>query len=258
MRTAIRLCGGGADAALRALSRRADGGRRSGRDPCGAHAALRARSAKCCATSCWPPIARMRVPAALQPRRRIRGPACAAQPLPRLSHGDALTAERVRSRNAQFDRADNMTDAMAALAVLADFDCAERTRSARSVLRTLEGRAARRGQMAARAGDVAAARHARGSEAPHRAPGVFDPESEQGLCAHRRVQRQTTCAFMRPTAAATHFLADQIIALDKLNPQVAARMARAFDRWKKFDAGRQRHARARSNASAPRRACRRM
>ena len=31
------------------------------------------------------------------------------------------------------------------------------------------------------------------------------------------------------------FLADQVIALNALNPQVAARMARAFDRWKKFD-----------------------
>ena len=39
------------------------------------------------------------------------------------------------------------------------------------------------------------------------------------------------------------FLADQIIALDPLNPQVASRLARAFDRWKKFDTGRQAHAR---------------
>jgi aminopeptidase N len=39
------------------------------------------------------------------------------------------------------------------------------------------------------------------------------------------------------------FMADQVIALDALNPQVAARMARSFDRWKKFDAGRQAHAR---------------
>ena len=38
------------------------------------------------------------------------------------------------------------------------------------------------------------------------------------------------------------FLADQTIALDALNPQVAARMARAFDRWKKFDEGRKAHA----------------
>jgi aminopeptidase N len=39
------------------------------------------------------------------------------------------------------------------------------------------------------------------------------------------------------------FLADQIIALNALNPQVAARMARAFDRWKRFDERRQAHAR---------------
>jgi aminopeptidase N len=39
------------------------------------------------------------------------------------------------------------------------------------------------------------------------------------------------------------FLAGQVIALDAVNPQVAARMARGFDRWKKFDAVRQAHAR---------------
>jgi aminopeptidase N len=39
------------------------------------------------------------------------------------------------------------------------------------------------------------------------------------------------------------FLADQVLALNALNPQVAARMARAFDRWKKFDEQRKAHAR---------------
>ena len=38
------------------------------------------------------------------------------------------------------------------------------------------------------------------------------------------------------------FLAEQVIAIDGFNPQVAARMARAFDRWRKFDAGRRQHA----------------
>lgn len=38
------------------------------------------------------------------------------------------------------------------------------------------------------------------------------------------------------------FIAEQIIALDALNPQVASRIARCFDRWKKFDAVRQQHA----------------
>jgi aminopeptidase N len=40
------------------------------------------------------------------------------------------------------------------------------------------------------------------------------------------------------------FAADRVIELDSLNPQTASRVARAFDRWKKFDAGRQAHARA--------------
>jgi aminopeptidase N len=40
------------------------------------------------------------------------------------------------------------------------------------------------------------------------------------------------------------FLADCVIALDALNPQVAARLARSMDRWKKFDGVRQGHARA--------------
>jgi aminopeptidase N len=38
------------------------------------------------------------------------------------------------------------------------------------------------------------------------------------------------------------FAADQIIAIDPLNPQVAARLARSFDRWRKFDAARRAHA----------------
>lgn len=36
-----------------------------------------------------------------------------------------------------------------------------------------------------------------------------------------------------------HFAADCIIQLDKLNPQVAARVARSFDRWKNYDKVRQ-------------------
>jgi aminopeptidase N len=40
------------------------------------------------------------------------------------------------------------------------------------------------------------------------------------------------------------FLADRVLALNKLNPQVAARMARGFDRWKRFDPARQQKAKA--------------
>jgi aminopeptidase N len=39
------------------------------------------------------------------------------------------------------------------------------------------------------------------------------------------------------------WVAEQVVALDKLNPQVASRLVRAFDRWKKYGPGRQAHAR---------------
>lgn len=39
------------------------------------------------------------------------------------------------------------------------------------------------------------------------------------------------------------FLAERVLELDGLNPQVASRMVKAFARWRKFDAGRQAHAR---------------
>ena len=39
------------------------------------------------------------------------------------------------------------------------------------------------------------------------------------------------------------FLSDQVLALNELNPQVAARLARGFDRWKKFDDSRKEKAR---------------
>jgi len=45
------------------------------------------------------------------------------------------------------------------------------------------------------------------------------------------------------TVAEVTAIAERIIELDARNPQVASRLARCFDRWKKFDAGRQAHAR---------------
>ncbi|MEY4593457.1 MAG: hypothetical protein RIR18_2352, partial [Pseudomonadota bacterium] len=41
------------------------------------------------------------------------------------------------------------------------------------------------------------------------------------------------------TAAGYEFIAEQIVLIDRLNPQVASRLARCFDRWKKFDSVRQ-------------------
>jgi aminopeptidase N len=40
------------------------------------------------------------------------------------------------------------------------------------------------------------------------------------------------------------FWAEQVVVLDAVNPQIAARLARALDRWRKFDATRQPRMRA--------------
>ncbi len=50
--------------------------------------------------------------------------------------------------------------------------------------------------------------------------------------------------FHRVDGAGYRFLAEQIIALDPVNPQIAARMANYFSRWRRVDAARQTHAAA--------------
>ena len=46
--------------------------------------------------------------------------------------------------------------------------------------------------------------------------------------------------FHAPNGAGYSFLADNIIKLDPVNPQVAARLVAPLTRWKKYDAARQR------------------
>ena len=45
--------------------------------------------------------------------------------------------------------------------------------------------------------------------------------------------------FHRVDGAGYAFVAEQVLLLDRLNPQVAARLAKAFSRWKKYDPARQ-------------------
>jgi aminopeptidase N len=50
--------------------------------------------------------------------------------------------------------------------------------------------------------------------------------------------------FHQASGEGYQFLTDQVLALDKLNPQVAARMSNALSQWRKYDAGRQRQMQA--------------
>ena len=144
----------------------------------------------------------------------------------------------------QFETADNMTDAMAALTFLANTDCPERVPALDSVYEKWKHEPLVVDKWLA-------------VQATSRLPGTLDEVKR--LTAHPAFDIKNPnkiYSLIRAFVASNHvrfhaadgsgyeFAADQVIAIDKLNPQVASRVARGFDRWRKFDAGRQAHAKA--------------
>ncbi len=145
---------------------------------------------------------------------------------------------------AQLEAADNMTDASAALGLLANAECAERKRAldwfyARWQHEPLvldkwfSVQASSR--LPATLVDVRALM-------AHSAFDIRNPNKVRALigafCQGNHVR------FHAADGSGYAFAAEQVITLDPINAQVAARLARAFDRWRKFDAGRQAHAQA--------------
>ena len=144
----------------------------------------------------------------------------------------------------QFETADNMTDAMAALTQLANTDCPERALALASVYDRWKH-------------EPLVVDKWLSVQATSRLPGTL--AEVKRLTAHPAFDIKNPnkiYSLIRAFVAANHvrfhaadgggyaFAAEQVVAIDKLNPQVAARVARCFDRWKKFDAGRQAHSRA--------------
>jgi aminopeptidase N len=145
--------------------------------------------------------------------------------------------------DAQFRRADNMTDAMAALGCLANADCPEREPALQAfydkwreeplvVDKWLSVQALSR-----LPGTLARVRQLLGHPA-------FDIKVPNKVYALVRAFAANHVRFHAADGAGYAFLAERVLELDKLNPQVAARMARAFDRWRRFDLARQGLARA--------------
>jgi len=144
---------------------------------------------------------------------------------------------------AQFERADNMTDAMTALAMLANCDCAERPHALDAFYARWKDEPLVVDKWLA----VQATSRLPGTLARVRellAHPAFDLKVPNKVYALIRGFAANHLRFHAADGGGYAFLADQVLALDRLNPQVAARMARGFDRWKRFDAGRQAHARA--------------
>ena len=142
----------------------------------------------------------------------------------------------------QFQRADNMTDAMAALAVLANLDCAERERA----LAEFYDKWKNEPLVVDKWFSVQASSRLPSTPATVKRltthPG-FDLKVPNRVYALIRTFGANHVRFHAADGGGYRFLADQIIALNALNPQIAARMARAFDRWRKFDEKRQAQAR---------------
>jgi aminopeptidase N len=143
----------------------------------------------------------------------------------------------------QFERADNMTDAMAALAMLANCDCPERTPALDAFYARWNDETLVVDKWLA----VQAASRLPGTLARVKellAHPAFDLRVPNKVYALIRSFSANHVRFHAADGAGYAFLADQVLALDRLNPQVAARMARGFDRWRRFDSGRKAHARA--------------
>ena len=146
----------------------------------------------------------------------------------------------------QFRSADNMTDQFAALSVLANVNadtCPERdtaladfyTRWQHEALVVDKWLAV---QSTSRRPDTLATVKALTA---HPAFDIGNPNKVYSLI---RAFGANLARFNAADGSGYAFIAERVIELHDRNPQVASRLARCFDRWKKFDANRQQHARA--------------
>ncbi len=143
----------------------------------------------------------------------------------------------------QFEAADNMTDAMAALTTLANTDCPERQKALDAFYAKWKDEPLVVDKWLA-------------VQSTSRLPGTlanvtsllahpaFDLKNPNKIYALIRAFGGNHVRFHAADGGGYNFLADRIIEINALNPQVASRVARCFDRWKKFDKDRQAHAKA--------------
>jgi len=134
----------------------------------------------------------------------------------------------------QLDEADNMTDALAALIALSNCDCPERKVALEQFYRKWQD-------------EPLVVDKWLGVEALSRLPGTVGRVSE--LTSHPAFTLENPnkvyaligsfganqVNFHAADGSGYNFMQEQIIALDPINPQVAARMARNFERWKRFE-----------------------
>jgi aminopeptidase N len=143
----------------------------------------------------------------------------------------------------QFRAADNMTDAMAALSCLANADCPERQPALDSFYEKWQHEPLVVDKwLAVQATSRLPGTLVRVNELLHHP--AFDIKVPNKVYALIRAFASNHVRFHAADGAGYAFVADQVLALNSINPQVGARMARAFDRWKRFDEQRRTKAKA--------------
>jgi aminopeptidase N len=144
----------------------------------------------------------------------------------------------------EYRRAENMTDAMAALTCLANSAGAERDRALSMFYEKWKDEALvvdkwlRVQATSSLPGTLERVK----ALAAHSAFDLRNPNRARALL--HAFAMDNPVHFHAADGSGYRWVAEQVVALDRLNPQVASRLARAFDRWRKYDAGRQAHARA--------------
>ncbi|MEE4358027.1 MAG: aminopeptidase N [Desulfococcaceae bacterium] len=138
----------------------------------------------------------------------------------------------------QFKSADNMSDELAALSVLSHIDCKERGAAIDAFYEKWKS-------------DILVLDKWFSIQAGSRVPGVL--ETVNSLLKHPafsirnpnkvRALIGAFCgnnprSFHDPSGAGYAFIADRILELNRLNPQIAARLAGVFNHWKKYESGR--------------------
>ncbi|NHZ89304.1 aminopeptidase N [Massilia sp. CCM 8733] len=148
--------------------------------------------------------------------------------------------EGIALAQAQFDTAGNMTDRVAALAALIHAGAASAQAALQSFYQDFDNEALVIDkwfamQASAPATDLAAVR----ALMRHAAFNIKNPNRARSLVFTFCVGNASQ--FHAPDGSGYAFWAEQVIALDSLNPQVASRLARSMDRWRRYAPALQAH-----------------
>lgn len=143
----------------------------------------------------------------------------------------------------QFNNANNMTDKLAALSFLVQRDCPQRQQALDAFYEQWQHEALVVDKwlaLQASSGLPGSLDQVKALTC-HEAFSIKNPNNVRALIGSFAMRNAKN--FHAIDGAGYHFVADQVLTLNDINPQVAARMVIAFSRWRKYDDTRQRHMR---------------